>query len=194
MFKAWKSTVIMALAAIAGIHAQAAVSVGDKAPDFTLRDQNGKQVALSELSDKIVVLEWTNPDCPFVQRHYKQKTMKTLAEKYADQEVVWLAINSSHYADQAFNATWAREQHLSYSVLDDHRGEVGRAYSAKTTPHMFVIQHGSIKYMGAIDDDPRGKTGADATNYVEAAVDALIADQAIEVSSTKPYGCSVKYK
>lgn len=179
---------------IAAIASTCLAGDGRPALDFQLKDQNGATVQLADLSDKIIVLEWTNPECPFVQRHLKQGTMKRLADKYKNQGVVWLAVNSTHWADQSANAKFAKDQSLSYAVLDDHEGTVGRAFFAKTTPHMFVLHQGQIAYQGAIDDDPRGTKEAEAHNYVAAAIDALLQDQPIQVTSTKAYGCSVKYK
>lgn len=170
-------------------------SVGTAAPGFTLEDQTGKKVSLSDFSGKkIVVLEWINPDCPYVQRHYKAGTMKTLAEKYRDKGVVWLAINTTHYMNKETNQKWITDNQLPYQILDDHEGTVGRLYGAKTTPHMFIIdKSGRLVYQGAIDDDPRGNKGENKVNYVAKALDELLAGKPISMSETKPYGCSVKY-
>jgi peroxiredoxin len=171
------------------------VSVASAAPDFTLTDQNGKTVSLSDYKGKIVVLEWINPDCPFVQRHYKAGTMADLATRYGEKGVVWLAINSTNYMGQKDNAKWVETYKLPYPILDDHDGAVGHAYSAKTSPHMYVIDaSGNIVYQGAIDDDPRGsKPPAERTQYVAKALDELLAGQPVSVAESKPYGCSVKY-
>ena len=165
--------------------------VGEKAPDFTLMDQNGNQVSLSDYADKTVVLEWTNPDCPFVKRHYKAETMKKLSEKYKSKDVVWLAINSTNYADVKANQKWVEKKGLDYAVLDDHEGKVGALYGARTTPHMFIVDKGVLAYAGAIDDDPSG-SGA-TVNYVDQALDQVCGDHAVTTAQTKPYGCSVKY-
>lgn len=170
-------------------------SVGVAAPGFSLEDQTGKKVSLSDFSGKkIVVLEWINPDCPYVQRHYKAATMKSLAEKYKDKGVVWLAINTTHYMNKETNQKWITDYQLPYQILDDHEGTVGRLYGAKTTPHMFIIdKSGKLVYQGAIDDDPRGNKGENKVNYVAKALDELLAGKPISMSETKPYGCSVKY-
>jgi peroxiredoxin len=174
--------------------ASAGVAVGEKAPSFTLTDTAGNQVSLSDFEGKIVVLEWLNPDCPFVQRHYKAGTMKNLATAYADKGVVWLTINSTNYMDAEANAKFKADEKLSYTILVDQSGEVGHLYGAQTTPHMYIIDsHGTIAYMGAIDDDPRGSSD-DPKNYVAAALDELLAGKAVTTAETKPYGCSVKYK
>ena len=162
------------------------------APGFTLEDQSGSIVSLSDFGGKMVVLEWLNPDCPFVQRHYKAKTMTTLAEKYGD--VVWIAINSTHYMTKEDDKTWVEKYNLSYPILDDNPGKVGRVYGAKTTPHMFIIdKSGILVYQGAIDDDPGGSKKGNALNYVNKALEEIQAGRAVTVSQTKPYGCSVKY-
>ena len=187
-------TLIILMAGLTATVAVAGVQVGDKAPDFTLTDQNGQRVALSDFAGKVVVLEWTNPECPFVKRHYKQGTMKRLAAEYAKQDVVWLTINSTHFMSQDDNAAFAKANGLTVPVLLDADGTVGRLYGAKTTPHMFVIDaKGAIEYEGAIDDDPRG-TKDSATNYVAAALDAVTKGKKPATAETKSYGCSVKYK
>ena len=170
-------------------------AVGDRAPAFTLSDTAGNEVSLSDYSGKVVVLEWLNPDCPFVQRHYKAGTMKDLNMKYGAQGVVWLTINSTKYMDAAANAKFRAANDLPYPVLVDQSGEVGHLYGAMTTPHMYVIDGGgNLVYIGAIDDDPRGNKGGPATNYVSVALDEVLAGTAVTTAETKPYGCSVKYK
>jgi peroxiredoxin len=173
----------------------AAPEIGKPAPDFSLKDAQGKSHQLSEYHGKVVVLEWTCPECPFVQRHYQQGTMKELAGSFADTNVVWLAVNTSHYNKAEDSLKWTKEQELSYPTLLDSDGAVGRLYDAKTTPHMFVIDpQGKLVYNGAIDDDPQGKKEmAQRVNYVKGAVHALLAGKEVSVSETKPYGCSVKY-
>ncbi len=164
-----------------------------KAPPVKLLDQDGSSVSLSDFKDKIVVLEWTNPDCPYVKRHYKAKTMKTLATKWAKKDVVWLAINSTHYADREANKKFATAHGLDYSVLSDPSGRVGRAYGAKTTPHMFIkAKDGTLVYDGAIDSDPYGDQ-ENPTNLVDQALEALVAGKPVPQSENRSYGCSVKY-
>jgi peroxiredoxin len=167
--------------------------VGDPAPDFTLTDQNGQQVTLSKVGG-VRVLEWVNPDCPFVQRHYTAGTMKRLAAEYGAEGVTWLTINSTNYMDAEANRKFAQAHGLSQRLLVDQSGKVGHLYGAATTPHMFVIDGGgTIVYAGAIDDDPRGSEGDGATNYVAAALDEVLAGKPVSTPETKPYGCSVKY-
>ncbi|MBX3469900.1 MAG: redoxin domain-containing protein [Planctomycetes bacterium] len=163
--------------------------VGDVAPVFTLNDVADRPHSLEQHRGKIVVLEWYNPDCPAVKRHHQRaKTMKELAAKYKDRDVVWLAINSGAPGKQGHgqerNARSVREYEIEYPVLLDPSGEVGRAYGARVTPHMFVIDRaGKLVYAGAIDDE--GKAGV---NYVEKAVEALLADEPVERPETRAYG------
>ncbi|HVS01466.1 MAG TPA: redoxin domain-containing protein [Thermoanaerobaculia bacterium] len=173
--------------------------VGGAAPDFTLVDVSGETHPLADLAGKVVVLEWVNPNCPFSERHAREGTMTGLAEQHA--EVVWLGINSTaeghrDYLQPAAYQEYLDEKGISYPILYDRSGEVGRAYAAKTTPHMIVIDPaGKIVYDGAIDDDPPGrKPAAERTNYVAAALAAQAAGQAVDPARTKPYGCSVKYE
>lgn len=170
------------------------------APDFTLKDLDGKEVKLSKVTEKgkIVVLEWFNNDCPFVKYHYKPETstMSKHAEKYKDKDVVWLAVNSTHYATAESVKAWAQEHGVEHAILMDSDGKVGKLYHAKTTPHLFVIDaKGQIVYDGAIDNAPMGKTpeGTEKVNYVDQALTELLAEKAITTPKTKPYGCTVKY-
>ena len=174
--------------------AVAVASVGAAAPAFSLTDQGGNKVSLGDFSGKVVVLEWINPDCPFVQRHARAKTMLSLAQKYGEKGVVWLGINSTNYMNADTNRKWVEDNHLPYAVLDDHAGDVGRAYAARTTPHMFIIdKSGTLVYQGAIDDDQAGSKGSAAANYVDAALAEVLAGKPVSAPQTKPYGCSVKY-
>jgi len=185
---------IIAVAAIAV--AGPGVDVGDKAPSFTLKDSAGNAVSLSDYKGKVVVLEWVNPDCPFVKRHYQEGSMKNLTSAYSESGMVWLTINSTNYMDQAANAAFAKKEGIGWPILVDQDGTVGHAYGAATTPHMFIIDtSGKVAYEGAIDDDPRGNKEASArTNYVAKALDQVLDGKAVSTPETKPYGCSVKYK
>ncbi|CAE7245290.1 resA [Symbiodinium necroappetens] len=175
-------------------------TVGHKAPDFTLTDFSGNTHTLSDYieDEKVVVLEWFNPTCPYVKLHHeKQSTMADLSAKYGKENIVWLAINSSNTENPGYTqcADFIEEWNLAYPVLDDSDGKVGKMYGARTTPHMFIIDaEGVLVYNGAIDNDSRGnKSGNDKVNYVANALDELIAGNAISMAETKPYGCSVKY-
>jgi peroxiredoxin len=168
--------------------------VGSPAPDFTLEDQTGHEVKLSEIKNSIIVLEWMNPDCPFVQRHYNSGTMTTLSNKYKDKNVVWMAINSTHYMNKNDDQNWIHKFKVGYPILDDSAGRVGRLYGAKTTPNMYIIDpSGILVYSGAIDDDPRGSRDGKALNYVYQALEEILAGKPVTIAKTKPYGCSVKY-
>ncbi len=188
--------VCVIMTALAGVVvAGDGAAVGSAAPDFTLTDTTGAEVSLSDYAGQVVVLEWLNPDCPFVKRHYSAGTMKGLATRYGGQGVVWLTINSTNYMDAAANAEFKAANNLPYTILVDQSGEVGHLYGAATTPHMYVIDAtGTLAYIGAIDDDPRGSSADSANNYVAAALDQVIAGEAVTTAETKPYGCSVKYK
>lgn len=166
-----------------------------KASEFTLKSFDGKTVSLSDYKGKIVVLEWFNLDCPSVKYHYDTATtMFDLANKYEDKNVVWLAINSTANTTSKKNKKFARKHKLPYLILDDRSGEVGRAYGAKTTPHMYIIDsNGYIVYKGAIDNSPMGSQKEGLINYVDKALAELTTGKAVSIQGTKPYGCSVKY-
>ncbi len=191
-----KNTWLVAAALVVGFSARAHADamVGKPAPDFKATDQAGKAHTLAQYKGKIVVLEWTNPGCPFVRRHYKAETMEKLSAKLAKDDVVWLAVNSTESNTAADTKQWMKDEGFAYPTLQDNDGTIGHAYGAKTTPHMFVIDKaGVLRYAGAIDSDPRGKAAA-PVNHVDAAVSALLAGKDPPVASTEPYGCSVKYK
>ena len=165
------------------------------APDFELSDLNGESHKLSDYRGKVVVLEWTSPKCPVVQGHYAdgKQTMIDLQARYGEKDVVWMAIDSSHFATAKDGAAWAKAKGIEYPILLDPSGEVGRMYEAKTTPHMFVIgPEGEILYDGAIDDRKPAAEGG--VNYVDAALSAVLAGESVQTARTKPYGCSVKYQ
>lgn len=163
-----------------------------KAPDFTLTDTEGKQHKLADLADKIVVLEWTNKGCPYVVRHVKEQTMKKLATEYGQKGVVWMAIDSTASAVGADVEAWREANAITYPVLLDPTGMVGRAFDAKTTPHIFVVRNGAILYSGAIDDNARGNV-EEPTNYVRKALDEILAGKAVTTPHVTPYGCSIKF-
>lgn len=175
-------------------------AIGSPAPNFTLKDADGKTVKLSDYKDKIVVLEWFNPECPFVvQAHGKEGALRDVDGRVVRDGVVWLAINSSapgkEGAGAELNKKMREEWKIGYPVLLDESGDVGRLYGAKSTPHMFVIDaKGVLAYRGALDNSPRGKVEGDKKiNYVEAAIADLKAGKPVATKETKSYGCSVKY-
>lgn len=182
--------------------AAAAVSSGAKAPAFSVVDATGKTRSLSEFAGKTVVLEWTNHDCPFVKKHYDTGNMQKLQKAAAAEGVVWLSVISSapgkqgHVAGAQATALTTSRGAAPVAVLLDEKGVVGKAYGAKTTPHMYVITPaGEIAYQGAIDDTParEPETVKTAKNYVTAALAAVKAGKAPAVTATQPYGCTVKY-
>jgi peroxiredoxin len=170
---------------------------GKEAKEFTLKSFDGKTISLSDYKGKIVVLEWLNLQCPFVQYHYNQAhTMAKLAAKYKDKNVVWLAINSTSHTTPQANVEFAEKHKLTYPILDDRSGKVGRAYGAKSTPDMVVITpDDNIVYEGAIDNAPMGRTlsGEKPINYVDQALTELLAGKQVSIATTKSYGCAVKY-
>jgi peroxiredoxin len=196
-----KRLVALAACAMSGAVLAAAV-VGQPAPAFTLTDLDGKSVNLADYKGKTVVLEWHNFHCPFVQKHYRSNNMQSLQKKYGA-EVVWLAVNStskqaSDYMEPgAIGTELKRFDAKPARYLMDDPGTVGRAYGAKTTPHMYVIDPaGKLAYAGAIDDkrstNPEDVKGA--RNYVATALDEMKAGKAVSTPSTAPYGCSVHYR
>jgi peroxiredoxin len=178
------------------------VQVGQNAPDFTLKDTNGKTQTLSSYKGKYVVLEWYQPDCPFVRKHYGSGNMQKLQKEYTAKGVVWLSIDSSapgeegNYDASKLNAFAARDGAARTALMIDSNGKVGHLYGAKTTPDMYVIDpNGKLIYQGAIDNK-RSTDQADvnrATNYVKSALDAAFAGKSVATTATAPYGCSVKY-
>ncbi len=173
--------------------------VGAAAPDFTLSDVNGVSHRLSDYTGKgrTVVLEWFNPDCPVTRSYHEPKNdMDALARAWADKGVTWLAINSGAPGKQGAgldrNRRAVEEFGVSFPVLLDEDGSVGRAYEASTTPHMFVIDaQGVLRYAGAIDDGRPGAKGA--VNLVSEALTAIAAGKPVTTTSTRAFGCSVKY-
>jgi len=168
-----------------------------KAPDFKLKNHDGKEVKLADYKGKIIVLEWFNQECPFVKYHYEKKsTMKELAAGYKDKKVVWLAIDSTNHQKTEKNRKYAERHKILHPILDDRSGKVGKAYKATNTPHIFIINtDGKIAYNGAIDNAPLGKVPKDkeSINYVDEALKELISGKTVSIAKTKPYGCSVKY-
>ena len=182
----------------------APAEVGKAAPDFTLTDINGNQHSLSSFKGKTVVLEWVNPECPFVVKHYDKSGNMPKTQKTATSDgVVWLQINSGHPGaqgdfDPAKVADWQKRNAVaSTAYFRDQDGKVGKLYDARTTPHMYVVDPaGTLVYAGGIDDIRSSKPEdiAKATNYVNAALSDLKAGQAVRTKNSQPYGCSVKYK
>lgn len=182
---------------------QAAPSLGQPAPDFSLSDTAGQRVKLSDFRGKYVVLEWTNPGCPYVRKHYHSGNMPATQKDALAKGAVWLSINSTaksayDYLESAKLAAWMKERKAQpTATLMDEEGSVGRAYAARTTPHMYIVDPaGRLVYAGGIDSIP--SSSADdipkATNYVKQALAEAAAGKPISQAATRAYGCSVKYK
>lgn len=183
------------------IFAQSA-KLNESAPDFRLKDSNGKEHSLSDFKGKVVVLEWINYDCPFVKKHYDSKNMQSLQEKYTAEGVIWLAICSSAPGKQGnFTADEINKRSQNHGAkftayLIDEDGKVGKMYGAKTTPHMYIIdKDGKLVYAGGIDDKASTDVNdiKSAKNYVSSALDEVLEGKKVSVQSSTPYGCSVKY-
>jgi peroxiredoxin len=182
---------------------QAAPAVGQSAPDFTLRDTSGKAVKLSDFRGKHVVLEWTNPGCPYVRKHYDSGNMPATQKEAVDRGVVWLSINStakssSEYLPPAQLVSWQKERKAQPSaVLMDEEGSVGKAYGARTTPHMYIVDpQGRLIYAGGIDSIASSNPNdiQKAVNYVRQGLNEALAGKPISAATTRAYGCSIKYQ
>lgn len=179
--------------------ARGAVESGKSAPEFSVTDVAGKKHALSDYRGKIVVLEWLNPACPYVVRHYRSGNMPATQAAAAADGVIWLQVNSTAIGDldAAKSLDWQKKQGVQAAgYIRDADGKLGRLYGAQTTPHLFVIAaNGTLAYQGAIDDQPSASQAmtTSAHNYVKAALAALKAGQPVAKPTTQPYGCGVKY-
>jgi hypothetical protein len=176
------------------------VAVGSKVAAFTLTDTHGKTHSIADFKGKVVVIEWVNPHCPVSERTYEQGIVQPLQKTYTGKGVVWLLINSTNpehkdYEEaEAINNIYSEWKASPTAIALDADGKIGRMFQAKTTPHVFIIdQSQTLVYAGALDDDPNGKN-TDRVNYISKALDELLAGSTVSVSTTKPYGCSVKYK
>lgn len=182
--------------------AHAAATVGQPAPDFRLSDTAGQSVSLSQFKGKTVVLEWNNPGCPFVRKHYNGN-MQSLQKDFTNQGVVWLAINSTEtqsgdYLAPDQLARWMRDKGASpTATLMDPDGQAGAAYGARVTPHMYIVSpQGLLVYAGGIDSIPSARDAdiQKATNYVRQGLTELLAGRPVSVATSRAYGCSIKYK
>jgi peroxiredoxin len=196
------SSFALAALALLPVGARAAAVVGQSAPAFSLVDSKGVKHSLSDYKGKLVVLEWVNYQCPFVGKHYGSGNMQKLQQTYTGKGVVWLNVNSSapgkegHFTPAEIETKLRERNAKSTAYLIDADGTVGRAYGAKTTPHMFLIDAtGKVIYAGGIDDKPSTDQAdiAGAKNYVQAALDEALAGKPVSVATSTPYGCSVKY-
>jgi peroxiredoxin len=196
------SLLATAVVAFGAVMAQASVSVGQAAPDFKVKDTAGKEQSLSAYKGRFVVLEWVNPGCPFVQKHYDTSNMQSTQKAAEAKGVVWLTVSSTapdagDYKKPAELAAWVKEKGAApTATLMDDDGRVGKAYGARTTPHMYVINpQGKLVYAGAIDSKATARKDdvKSATNYVTVALDEAMAGKAVSKASSEPYGCSIKY-
>jgi len=185
-----------------GGEASASVPTGSRAPDFSVQDASGQTRTLAEFAGRTVVLEWTNHGCPYVRKHYDAGNMQTLQRNAAASDVVWLQVISSRPGAQGYldgagaRARVQTDNAAPAATLLDPTGVMGRAYGARVSPHMFIINaEGVLVYQGAIDDRPSARPASleGATNYVTAALGDLAAGRAVATSDTTPYGCTVKY-
>lgn len=182
---------------------QSKAALGQAAPSFSAKDVNGKTITLADFKGKTVVLEWVNPGCPFVRKHYGGGNMQGTQQEALSKNVVWLAINStesSHhdYLAPAKLGAWMKEQKaVATHTLMDEDGKIGMAYGARTTPHMYIVDgKGMLVYAGGIDSIASASAAdiAKATNYVKVAMSEIASGKPLSNTATRPYGCSVKYK
>jgi peroxiredoxin len=183
--------VLLALTGVCDDHP----AIGTNAPNFTLQDQDGRNVTLGEQINKTVVLEWFDPDCEYTKRDIALKSTKAIAEKYADKGVVWLAINSTHDSTAARNKSWRKDHELPYAVLDDARRQVAGKFGISTVPFYIIIdKHGTIAYSGSFDDDedrnPRKRDGT--VNFVDRAIEELTSGRSVSKPTGLNYGCPLK--
>jgi peroxiredoxin len=193
----------IACLASTSLFAASSPAVGGAAPDFSVTDSKGKAQSVSQYKGKTVVLEWFNPECPFVKKHYGGGNMQKLQEEYTGKGVVWLTIDSSAEGKEGNLSPANAEKQItewkmkSTALLLDPDGKAGQTYGAKNTPHMFIINpEGKLIYAGAIDSkaSPNPADIPTSTNYVKVALDESMGGKAVTTATTKPYGCSVKYK
>lgn len=200
------NTTLRMIALAAGLMSGASVLanavVSQPAPQFSAQDASGKTVNLADYKGKYVVLEWVNPGCPFVKKHYDSANMPTLQKDATGKGVVWLAVSSTaktatDYKEPAALSAWMKEKSGQPSaIVQDDEGKIGRAYGARTTPHMYLIDpQGKLIYAGAIDSKPSANPEdiKTSTNYVNQALTEVLAGKPVSQPTTKAYGCAVKY-
>lgn len=192
---------LSSLVLAAAVHA--APSVGQAAPEIALKDTTGRTVKLADFRGKYVVLEWTNPGCPYVRKHYDSGNMAATQKDAAARGVVWLSINSTErgsydWLEPAKLVAWQNERKVQpTATLMDEEGTAGKAYGARTTPHMYIVDpQGRLVYAGGIDSIPSSNPDdiRKAVNYVRQGLGEALAGKPISAATTRPYGCSIKYK
>lgn len=197
-----KSLFVALAASLGAAGALAAAAIGRPAPDFRAVDTSGKTVSLADFKGRTVVLEWVNPGCPYVRKHYGAGNMQATQKAAVERGVVWLSVNSTafdatDYLEPRAMGDWMQAQKAAASAtLMDENGQLGRAYGARVTPHLYVIDaKGTLVYAGAIDNRPTARAAdiPGATNHVHAALAEVLAGKPVSVPSTQPYGCTVKY-
>ena len=197
-----KQTLCAAALALAAGGALAVATVGQPAPAFTAQDASGKTVSLADFKGKHVVLEWVNPGCPYVVKHYGSANMQGTQKEATAKGVVWLSVNSTaadhgDYKAPAAMAQWMQQQKAApTATLIDADGKVGRAYGARTTPHLYIVDpKGTLVYAGGIDNKPTANPAdvATATNHVKVALAETLDGKPVSQATTRPYGCSIKY-
>jgi len=203
IFAAGAAALLTATAALAGeMVMKEGYATGDTVANMTVTDSNGVVHNLDDFKGQTVVLEWTNDGCPFVRKHYDTDNMQGLQKEAAAQDVVWLSVISSapgkqgHVDGAGANALTADRNAAPAAVILDESGAAGKAFAAKTTPHMYIVNADQkLVYQGAIDDNPSSSPASveGATNYVRKALTEVLAGQAVSEATTKPYGCAVKY-
>lgn len=202
MKKSWMVWMALALAIVAAVSAAWAARVGERAPDFTATDSNGRTHKLSEYAGKFVVLEWTNRGCPYTLKHYTSGNMQRLQKDWTARGVVWLTVISSAPGKQGYVTATEENAYLKEingaptAVLLDPTGALGHLYDAKTTPHMFIINpQGTLIYNGAIDDHASTDAAdiSGSKNYVSLALGEALGGKPVSEPTSRPYGCSVKY-
>lgn len=197
---------LLALAVIAALSGHgipaSAVEPGNAAPKFNLKNLDGDQISLESFRGKTVVLEWINHDCPFVKKHYESGNLPEMQKKFRERGVIWLAICSSapgkqgHFTPEVWRERNRAVNFSATELLLDTDGAVGRAYRARTTPHMFIINpEGVVVYAGAIDNKPTADPAdiPSSVNHVREALKEVLAGKPVSTPATRPYGCSVKY-
>ena len=191
----------LSLALLSGV-ASASAAIGQAAPAFSAQDVHGRSVSLADFKGKHVALEWVNPGCPYVRKHYDAKNMQATQQAAQAKGVVWLSVNSTHsghgdYLPPAKLAAWMQGQGAqATATLMDADGQIGRAYGARTTPHLYLIDPaGRLVYAGAIDSKPSANPAdiASATNHVNLAIAESLAGKPLSTPATRAYGCTVKY-